>query len=422
MFTCTQEALDWLYSTQLFGMKLGLDHTKRLLKACGLGSLLEHHPQNPQIIHVAGTNGKGSTCAMMESIARAAGYRTAMFTSPHLVQFHERARVNKEMIDDESLLRLINKLHQITEDWVPCPTFFELTTALALMYFYEQKCDLMILETGMGGRLDSTNCVAKDLAVLLPIGLDHTQFLGDSLASIAAEKAGIITSALPVISAAQEPAALAVIQERCAATGSPLKLIMRTYEGDCGLKGQHQSMNAALAAAAMRALPQFRGGEEAIAQGLSQVQWAGRFERISSSATLGTPEKQLILDGAHNAHAMRCLVQTWQAEFGKKSRPSCIFAAAADKDIHAVLELLAPMVGRWILPQAQSPRLATPEQMAAVIRDYSTVPISCCDSLSESLTQADAAAPTLLCGSLFLVGEMKALLAEASASYRKTMQ
>lgn len=420
--TSITAALDWLYGTQLFGMKLGLEHTARLLRACGLAHMLDAKGRRPQVIHVAGTNGKGSTCAMMESIARASGYRTGLFTSPHLLRFNERARVNGLMIDDGRLLRLINKVRSITADWDLSPTFFELTTAIALMYFEEQACELIILETGMGGRLDSTNTLLKDVAVLLPIAMDHTQYLGSDLSSIAGEKAGIITTACPVISAPQEAEAMQVIQDRCKSMGAQLQVISQPCELPLALKGSHQAMNAAVACAAVQALPKFKGKASNIAQGLASTIWEGRFERVQARTARGGQVKQLILDGAHNEHAMRSLVATWLHEFGAGDRPSCIFAAAADKDIAAVLQLLAPLVGRWILPQAQSPRLASAQEMRERISQVSTAPASCCATVAEALELSDDEAPTLLCGSLFLVGEMKSVLEQSETSYRKTMQ
>ncbi|MFI3243743.1 MAG: folylpolyglutamate synthase/dihydrofolate synthase family protein [Akkermansia sp.] len=415
MFLNSSEALDWLYNTQLFGMKLGLEGITRLLRACDLATLVDGAPDAPQIIHVAGTNGKGSTCAMMESIGRASGYKTGMFTSPHLVRFHERLRVNNQMIDDATLCRLIQKLHDVTQDWDPCPTFFELATALGLMYFEEQGCDLILLETGMGGRLDATNAVAKSVAVLVPIGLDHTQYLGDTLAAIAGEKAGIITSDLAVICAVQAEEAMTVIRDRCSSTGSELQLVDKPCDLPLGLLGQHQAQNAALAVTAMKALPQFRGNEESIAQGLKKASWAGRFEKLKIQG------KACILDGAHNAHAMRALVETWQSQYGD-TKPCCIFAAAEDKDVGAVLDLLAPLVGRWVLPVVQSPRIAAPEQMEQLVRRYSSAAISTCPHLSDAFGQLAEGAPNLICGSLFLVGETKALLEQSADSYRKTMQ
>ena len=179
-------ALDWLFSTQFFGIKLGLDNTEKLLAAAGADRI------NATVVHVAGTNGKGSTCAMIEALARAQGYVTGLFTSPHLVDFSERIRVNGDMITPDALAEEISFLKQLAEGWEQPPTFFELALAVALRHFRKNSVNFIILETGLGGRLDATNAVPKDIAVLAPIGLDHQQYLGDTLEEIAAEKAAII--------------------------------------------------------------------------------------------------------------------------------------------------------------------------------------------------------------------------------------
>ena len=202
-----QAELDWLYSTQAFGIKLGLEGVTRLLSACGV-----LYPR-AQVIHVAGTNGKGSTCAFCESVARAAGYKTGLFTSPHLVEFSERIRVNGVNIPDADAARLIAKVREVVQAWDPCPTFFELVLAVAMLWFAEQEVELIVLETGMGGRLDATNAVPKDVAVLAPIGLDHTQYLGETLYEVAGEKAAILSWHRPAVSAPQEPEAMRAIHE-----------------------------------------------------------------------------------------------------------------------------------------------------------------------------------------------------------------
>ena len=196
-----REALAWLYSLQRFGIKLGLENIRRLIDALhvDLGSA--------RVIHVAGTNGKGSVCAMIDSICRAQGYRTGLFTSPHLVTFRERIRVNGEMISESASASGLTAIRNLVATWEPHPTFFEITTALALKYFSEAKIDIVILETGLGGRLDATNAVQSNVAVITPIALDHQEWLGDSLEKIASEKAGIIKPKVPVVSAAQRPEA-----------------------------------------------------------------------------------------------------------------------------------------------------------------------------------------------------------------------
>ena len=192
-----QETLRWLFSTQRFGIKLGLDNVRLLFAA------LDIPAPNEKIIHVAGTNGKGSTCALLDSISRAAGYRTGLFTSPHLVTFRERIRVNGEMISEEEVALGLTKIRELISAWNPHPTFFEIVTALALDHFRNRKVEIVVLETGMGGRLDATNATQPVVSVLTPVDLDHQKWLGNSLAEIAFEKAGIIKRHVPVVSARQ---------------------------------------------------------------------------------------------------------------------------------------------------------------------------------------------------------------------------
>ncbi|MEY2602213.1 MAG: dihydrofolate synthase / folylpolyglutamate synthase, partial [Verrucomicrobiota bacterium] len=196
-----KEALAWLYSLQRFGIKLGLENIQRLIAE------LHVDLGNAPVIHVAGTNGKGSVCAMIDSICRAQKYRTGLFVSPHLVTFRERIRINGEMISENEVAGGLSNIRKLVADWEPHPTFFEIATALALKHFAEAKIDIVILETGLGGRLDATNAVQSNAAVITPIALDHQEWLGDSLAKIASEKAGIIKPRTPVVSAPQLPEA-----------------------------------------------------------------------------------------------------------------------------------------------------------------------------------------------------------------------
>lgn len=397
-----QQELDWLYSTQAFGIKLGLEGVTRLLAACGV-----LYPR-AQVIHVAGTNGKGSTCAFCESVARAAGYKTGLFTSPHLVEFSERIRVNGQNIPDADAARLINKVRSIVQDWDPCPTFFELVLAVAMLWFAEQGVELIILETGMGGRLDATNAVPKDVAVLAPIGLDHTQYLGETLYEVAGEKAAILAWHRPAVSAPQEPEAMRAIHEAAQRMDTYCRIISTECDLPLGLKGAHQRRNAALALAALRALPHFLCSAEEEARGLAEVRWPGRFEEVLPG---------IIMDGAHNPHAMLVLTRTWRETYGDlKAR--CIYAGSADKALDEVLELLSPIVGEWVLPPVQSPRILSPVEMAAKVHAASTAPITTPSTLEECLV--DMPAGTLICGSFFLLGEAKAIL--RSAEYRTTVQ
>ncbi len=405
-------ALDWLYGTQLFGIKLGLEGIHKLLEACGV-----LYPR-ARVIHVAGTNGKGSTCAFAESIARAAGYRTGLFTSPHLVRFNERIRVDGELISDADTTRLIERVRTLVEPWEVKPTFFELVLAIAMMHFAEREVDVIILETGMGGRLDATNALPKDVAVLTPIGLDHMQYLGSTLEAIASEKAAIIAWHRPALTAAQEPEALRAIHSAAQKMDTCYRIITAA---DCpelplGLRGAHQRANAALALAALRALPHFLCSEAELARGLRDVHWPGRFEEILPG---------VIMDGAHNPPAMQVLTAAWKDAYGT-TRARCIYAGSADKALDETLAILAPLVDEWVLPPVNSPRILPPADMAHKVRAASSAPIHMPESLAELMQelaaeQAAETVPTLICGSFFLLGEARACL-EGMASYRRTAQ
>lgn len=404
MSTPVNEALSWLYSTQMFGIKLGLEGITRLLSTCGV-----LYPR-ARVVHVAGTNGKGSTCAFIESLARAAGYKTALFTSPHLVHFNERIRVNGYDIPDADVVRLIQHLRDVIADWETPPTFFELVLAMAMLYFAEQEVDIIILETGMGGRLDATNAVPKDVAVITPIGLDHTQYLGASLREVAAEKAGIIAWHRPVVIAPQEPEAMVALHEAAKAMDTDLRIIAAECTEPLGLAGAHQRRNAALALAALQALPHFLMSAEEKARGLSQVRWPGRFEEIRPG---------VILDGAHNPHAMHVLVRTWRERFGDR-KAYVIYAGSADKALDETLELLSPIIAQWVLPPVQSPRILSAEEMAEKVRLVSDAPILMPASMDEALKNLPDG--TLICGSFFLLGEVAAHLQGSVSLYRTTLQ
>ncbi len=396
-------SLDWLYSVQVFGIKLGLEGITRLLKECGV-----LYPR-ARVVHVAGTNGKGSTCAFIESVARSAGYKTGLFTSPHLVEFNERIRVNGVNIPDADATRLIDYVRELIADWETPPTFFEIVLAVAMLYFAEQEVELIVLETGMGGRLDATNAVPKDVAVITPIGLDHTQYLGPTLYDVAGEKAGIIAWHRPAVIAPQEPEAIRAIHEAAQRMDTDFRIITAECEQPLGLKGAHQRRNAALALAALQALPHFLCSAEEQARGLAQVRWPGRFEEVLPG---------VILDGAHNPHAMHVLVRTWRETFGE-SKARCIYAGSADKALDETLELLAPIVEEWILPPVQSPRILPPEEMAEKVRAVSSAPIRLPESLNT--TPENLPERTLICGSFFLLGEALSLI-QGRPDYRKTAQ
>jgi dihydrofolate synthase / folylpolyglutamate synthase len=391
-----REALAWLYGTQRFGIKLGLDNVQRLLGDLNLPG------KGQRIVHVAGTNGKGSVCAMIDSICRAQGYRTGLFTSPHLVSYRERIRVNGEMIDENEVAHGLDALRQRIGGWDPHPTFFEITTALALDHFQKRACEFIVLETGLGGRLDATNALTPVVSVITPIGYDHQKWLGNTLEEIAGEKAGIIKPHVPVVSAKQEPAAERVLRARAAECEVPLEFVTEPYiASELGLAGSHQKQNAALALAALRAA-KIAVDESAIRRGLAGVQWPARFQRW---------DERTIIDGAHNPAGAEVLAETWRREFGNQ-RATIILAVLRDKDIAGIWRALAPIAQRVVLPRVRTERAVPPDEVARILSAITpTLQPSSVPSLSAALESARATpGRILLTGSLHFAGEALAFL------------
>ena len=413
-------ALTWLYSTQQFGIKPGLENTRKLLKALQLPGT------GQRFLHVAGTNGKGSTCAFMESVLRAGGERTALFTSPHLIQFRERIQVGGVMMPEAEIAESLTAMRDIVCSWQPHPTFFELTLALALDWFDRCGAEIVVLETGMGGRLDSTNAVKPVVSVITPIAMDHQQWLGDTLTKIAGEKAGIIKPGVPVISAPQHPDAEAVLRAAAAAAGTTIHFIMKPWtrintavHEESGhsvrpclktgqqnvdpphlpLAGEHQQWNAALALAALEAagcLPK----PPAVLSGLASTIWPARFQSLLSG--------RLVIDGAHNPHSIARLVATWQEQFGTE-KAHLIFGAVEGKDHDISLPLLAGIISKVTFVTVDSPR-AIPS--AALFETWQNiVPEIPCEEalLKDALAGISEGPRRLLCGSLYLCGEVLSL-------------
>ena len=315
-----REALAWLYATQRFGIKLGLENIERLLAALPGSGLETAAPC--KVIHVAGTNGKGSVCAMIDAIARTAGHRTGLFTSPHLVSFRERVRVNGEKISEDEVAGGLTEIRELIGSWDPHPTFFEIATALALQHFQKTRCEILVLETGMGGRLDATNAVQSSVSVITPIDFDHEKWLGHSIDQIAKEKAGIIKPRTPVISAPQRPEAEVIIRQRAEECDAPLQFVNDPWtKTRIALRGEHQKMNAALAIAALQATD-IKVSDDATARGLSSVEWPARFQIWN---------EHIVIDGAHNPASARILAQTWREEFGDE-HATILLAILRDKN------------------------------------------------------------------------------------------
>ncbi|HEX4141438.1 MAG TPA: folylpolyglutamate synthase/dihydrofolate synthase family protein [Candidatus Methylacidiphilales bacterium] len=424
------DALAYLGQTRRFGMKLGLDSMRELARALG-------SPQDGlRFVHIAGTNGKGSTAAFCESCLRAAGFRVGLYTSPHLVSVRERIQINREMISEADFGEGMGNVRDMAERGNLEPTFFELMTALALWYLAREKVDWVVWETGLGGRLDATNIVTPRICIITNIGLDHQQYLGPTLAEIAAEKAGILKPGVPIVTSVEEGEAASVVRERATALGAPLFRASGDFQADdlglshgqqlgfighhrfrLGLVGPHQVLNAACAVVAMREI----GLEEnSIASGLEGAAWPGRFEILSERPLV-------VIDGAHNPAGMAMLVETWRsflaARFGWKpeeiaGRARILFGSVADKDISEMAQLLRPLAKEVALVRLANERSADPRQLAPA---FAALPVTCYESVADawqSVQESDPSSVTLITGSLFLVGEMLARRQGIGEEYR----
>src|SRR5206468_7501383 len=367
-----------------------------------------------KVIHVAGTNGKGSVCAMVDSICRAQGHRTGLFTSPHLVTFRERIRVNGEMVSENAVANGLNAIRNLIADWDPHPTFFEVTTALAVKHFSESKINVAILETGIGGRLDATNAIQSDVSVITQIDFDHQEWLGNTLAEIASEKAGIIKRGIPVVCAPQRPEAANVIRARAAECEAPLQVVSTSYEGSpIGLAGSYQKQNAAVAIAATHAA-QIDIDDKATARGLATIDWPARFQKW---------DDRTIIDGAHNPAAARMLAETWREFFGVH-KATLVLAVLSDKDLRGICEALALIADSVLLPKIRSERAAEPEELAKVLSTITPLLPHCITaSVGEAIDLARAKPnPILIAGSLHFAGEVLAHLRGEPAAFEECAQ
>lgn len=403
------EALQHLKSLALFGYHPGLETTRQLSAASG------NPERRLRFIHVAGTNGKGSVCAFLESIYRATGLRVGMYTSPHLVRFGERIQINRVPMSDDELARGVAELRSVTASLPGVePTFFEFTTVLALRRFAEAGVDLVIWETGLGGRLDATNIVTPLASVVTRIGLDHQAVLGPTVARIAAEKAGIIKPGVPVLTAAGDPDALAILEFKARELDAPFLTIgepeAATLPGPVGLLGVHQRVNAALAAATVRLLRALIPvSDDALKSGLAQTQWPGRLQ------VLRRGPQTLVLDGAHNPQGIGALAAALP-ELLPGSRPTFIVGLLADKDWREMARLLAPLAGRILTTPVTSDRTVSAADLkAAFVASGLGRPVKAVDSLAEALRATSGDPAVVITGSLYLVGEALGLLDPASA-------
>ncbi|SHM63554.1 dihydrofolate synthase / folylpolyglutamate synthase [Caldanaerovirga acetigignens] len=428
-----KEALEYIHGLTKFGIRLGLDRIKKLLEILG----------NPQegikILHVAGTNGKGSTCAMIDSILRAAGYRVGLYISPYLEVFNERIKVDGRNIPDDDIARLTEKVKNAVEEmekkgW-SVPTEFEVVTALGFLYFKEQKVDFLVLEVGMGGRFDATNVITPLVSVITPISYDHQQYLGSTLTEIAREKCGIIKPGRATVTAPQDEEAMKVIEETCSKLNSSLvkvekeasyRLINWGVEGQTfdlktskhnyqqlkiRLLGDHQLDNAATAVVAVEALQRYGIDipSEAVRKGLEKARWPGRLEILKENP-------YVLIDGAHNIAGIRVLKEALLKYFPEK-RIILVIGILSDKDYVDMLSEITPIADSIITTRPDSPRALSAAELAESIRKLTfgkTPEVYESDDIEKAvkaaLDMASSEDLVVFAGSLYLIGKVRSIL------------
>jgi dihydrofolate synthase/folylpolyglutamate synthase len=418
--------VDWLYDLQHSGIKLGLDNIRALL------DVLDHPERSYPSVLVAGTNGKGSVAAMLESMLRAHGIRAGMFTSPHLVRPNERIRIDGRDISDGALDQLLIEMRERIEGGIAagaleiCPSFFEVVTATAIQAFHEHRVGCGVLEIGMGGRLDATNVVDAVMSIVVSIDYDHVEKLGGTIESIAAEKAATVKPGRPLVSGVDREAARAVLVEAAAAAGSPLidarrvadiahaegerfsiHTVRHAYRDlELPLRGRHQIDNARVAVVALETLAPELGFDpdpSKVREGLGNVRWPGRLQWVE-----GRPP--LLLDGAHNPAGAEALADYLRSRGGE--RPVLLFNAMRKKKVEEMVGPLADLIDAVVITRARVDRAAEPEDLAPVLEPL-VKRVEVIPDPGEALERARALALpdsyVLVAGSLYLVGEILAL-------------
>lgn len=437
-----QEAQLYLESLQLHKIKLGLDSMRSFLARVG------HPEQQLRYVHVAGTNGKGSVSVTLLTLLAGAGYRVGLYTSPHLSSVRERFRVNDEFISREKFAELATRIQGVLgEEKI---TYFEFTTALALLWFAESELDLVILETGLGGRLDATNVVVPLVSVITNVTMDHEAYLGTTVAAVAAEKAGIIKDSVPVVSGVAADEGLEVVQRICRERNAPLYLYGQAFHAEqgndrlwswlpdgatlpaecldglrCSMRGSYQVVNGSLALAVVALLRPhgFLLAPEAIRTALATVQWPGRLEHICldrqsralSAQGQRTDGKTVcyLLDGAHNPAGVESLVLTLRQEYEYK-RLIVVWGAMFDKDLGNTLPLIGEMASTLLLTKPDGERAADPEQLLEHLDEVTQGRCECVPRVDQALERAEALAASgdliVVAGSLYLVGAARKIL------------
>lgn len=412
------EAIEYIHSVSWLGSKPGLGRTRELLQRMG-------DPQKKlRFIHIAGTNGKGSTAAMLASVLQRAGYRTGLYTSPYIFRFHERMQVNGREISDEMLAACTEKVKSHAEKMAEHPTEFELVTAIAMEYFLREKTDIVVLEAGMGGELDSTNVIpAPEAAVITNIGLDHTQYLGNTLEEIAATKAGIIKAGSGCVLYPSTKAVEKIVQKKCdeekvlllVADCEKIVPVSADLDGQSfdfgtlkglkiGLLGKHQLCNAAVVLATLSVL-KGKGWNiptKAVYEGLAEAKWPGRFDILCR-------DPLFIVDGGHNPQCIAALVQNIR-DFLPEKPLTLLTGVMADKDRSAMYPALLPYTKRFVTVTPDNPRALPAEELAAELRALGAS-AEARDTVFGAVQAAAAYAKAengavLTCGSLYMVGQI----------------
>ena len=413
-----EEALSYIHSICWKGSKLGLDRTRELL------GKLDDPQKELKFIHIAGTNGKGSTAAMLSSILEEAGYRVGLYTSPFINRFNERMQVNHQPIPDEELAALTEYVRPHADAMADSPTEFELITALAMVWFARQKCDIVVLEVGMGGELDSTNIIdVPEAAVIAAMGLDHVKELGPTMADIARAKAGIIKEGGRVVSYGGNPEADEVIAAVCRARKASLRQpdFSAIVPGDFGLEGQtfsykgwrglriplvgaYQMNNAAVVLETVEVLRQ-RGwsvSDEAVRQGLADTRWPARFEVLRRDPVF-------IVDGGHNPHGIRATAESLSRLFpGRKI--TFVTGVMADKDVEHILGLIVPLADQFFTVRPDNPRAMDAGELAARIEAMGAKATACAsvrDGVDRAIQAEGPHGVACALGSLYMSGEVR---------------
>jgi len=413
------QAIDWLYSFQKYGIKLELDRIKFICKK------LKNPQKNYAIIHIGGTNGKGSVCRFIGSILTCAGYKTGIYTSPHLQRFSERFLINDKEISEKKIIELVEKVKPIAKDMIKkddIPTFFEIVTAMAFEYFSDEKVEYAVIEVGLGGRYDATNVVDPLVSVITNVSLEHQKTLGKTIKEISREKAGIIKDNIPAITAAKDDA-LDVIKKYANKKNAPLQVIdknhwetidsqkflingsLNDYTVKTNMRGSFQGENIAIAIAAVESL-EVNGvfiTDESIAIGIEKTVNPGRMEIISSNPCI-------LLDGAHNIAGMKILKETLNDDF-EFDKLILVLGILSDKNIEEMLKIISPISDVIVVTKSKNDRACSPIRLKEMIKKSNVVVK---DSISEAVEYAKETAKKqdLICitGSLFTVGEARDIL------------